>query len=118
MTTDHTVIHGIKQCDTCRKALAWLTANQVPHRFFDLRADPLSTAMIETWLEQLSTLTLLNRRSTTWRQLTDQEKASENVVALLLANPTLIKRPLLSHQGHYRIGFKAEEWATFLGIGA
>lgn len=116
MSTTPTLIHGIRQCDSCTRALAWLRENSIEHRFVDLRADPLDEAMIAGWLEQLPVDQLLNRRSTTWRQLSEQEKARTDTAALLLEHPTLIKRPLLAHEGRYRVGFKADQWAEIFGM--
>jgi len=101
------VLYGIRQCDTCRKTLKWLEQQGIEHRFHDLRTDGLDAEMIERWLTQLPLSTLINRRSTTWRTLdgTDQQRLNDgDWRELLQAHPTLIKRPLLQHEGTLFIG--------------
>lgn len=100
-------VYGIRQCDTCRKALKTLESQGVEHRFHDLRADGLAPALVKSWLESPHADVLVNRRSTTWRGLSDADKAStgKDLQALLLAHPTLIKRPVYM------------EGDTLLGIG-
>ena len=90
-------VYGIKQCDTVRKALRWLDGKGIAHQFHDLRVDGFEQATLEGWLQTTGFDTLLNRRSTTWRNLSDGEKQNTDSVhlsALLLANPTLVKRPV------------------------
>jgi len=102
-----TVLYGIRQCDTCRKAIQWLDQRGIEYRFHDLRTDGLDAHLIEDWLTQLPLSTLVNRRSTTWRAL---DKATQDRLGtgdwreLLPAHPTLIKRPLLSHAGKVSVG--------------
>ncbi len=105
-------VYGIRQCDTCRKALKWLEAEGVEHRFHDLRDDGLSREQVRAWLGSPLADALVNRRSTTWRGLTDQEKAAEGKALedLLLAHPTLVKRPVFERGGQVlAIGFKPED---------
>ena len=89
-------VYGIKQCDTCRKALKWLDANDIDHQFHDFRVDFLDRGLVEQWLDSPLADSLVNRRSTTWRGLTGAQKAAsgDQLVDLLLENPTLIKRPV------------------------
>jgi len=74
-----TTLYGIRQCDTCRKAIQWLDQRGVEYRFHDLRTDGLDAGMIEDWLTHLPLSTLINRRSTTWRSLDKaaQERLSD-----------------------------------------
>ena len=90
------VVYGIKQCDTCRKALKWLAAQDIDHNFHDLRVDGLEPRSLETWFASPFADQLVNRRSTTWRGLSDAEKNSSGAAmnALLLEHPTLVKRPV------------------------
>ena len=90
-------VYGIRACDTCRKALKWLTAQQLEHQFHDLRDDGLDTERVSHWLNSDFKNVLVNRRSTTWRQLSDAERSLEGdaLEALLMAHPTLIKRPVI-----------------------
>ncbi len=102
-----TTLYGIRQCDTCRKAIQWLDQRGVEYRFHDLRTDGLDAGMIEDWLTHLPLSTLINRRSTTWRSLDKaaQERLSDgDWRELLPAHPTLIKRPLLRHAGTIVVG--------------
>lgn len=104
-------LYGIKQCDTCRKALKWLADNGVQHRFHDLRVDGLEADRVQGWMDSPLADQLVNRRSTTWRGLTEVEKASEGkaLVDLLVANPTLVKRPVFETHQVVAIGFKPNE---------
>ena len=108
-------VYGIRNCDTCRKALKWLQAEGLEHRFHDFRADGLDEASLRGWVAELGWEVLLNRRGTTWRKLPEPER--ENVgeadaVRLMLANPTLIKRPVFDTGGARLIGFTAKEQIT------
>lgn len=103
-------VHGLKNCDTCRKALKWLTAEGRDHRFHDLRADGLDAAMIDRWSAAVGWQILLNRRSTTWRKLPDSDTADvteARAKTLMLAQPALIKRPIFEiPDGRVIVGFK------------
>jgi len=92
------VLYGIKNCDSCRKAQNWLRSHEVPFAFHDFREDGLSETRLKNWLESDHGPKLLNRRSTTWKKLTDAEKqsAEKAPLPLLMTNPTLIKRPLVT----------------------
>lgn len=94
-------VYGIRQCDRCRKTLKELERDDVTHRFHDLRVDGLEADRLRTWLASDFADRLVNRRSTTWRGLSEAEKASdgEALVDLLLAHPTLVKRPLIEEDG-------------------
>lgn len=109
-----TTLYGIKNCDTVKKACKWLDAEKQPYTFHDFRADGLTAAQVQGWVAALGWETLTNKRSTTWKQLSDAEKASlndETIVAVILANPTLIKRPLLDHKGEISVGFKDADYS-------
>lgn len=102
------VVYGIKNCDTCRKALKWLEGEGVEHRFHDFRKDGLGDNDVAKWIDALGWETLLNRRGTTWRKLPDADKAdvdTDNAAALMLANPTLIKRPVFDDGARVFVGF-------------
>ena len=98
----HLHVYGIRNCDTCRSTLKWLETRNVPHTFHDFRLDGLAEALLKTWLASSHAPYLVNRRSTTWRQLSDTQKQAvdaakeTDVLALLLAHPTLIKRPVIT----------------------
>jgi len=100
-------VYGIKQCDSCRKALKWLTGQGIEHRFHDFRTDGLSADHLQNWLDSPFAGKLVNRRSTTWRQLSDEQRQSEGAVLLqlLLQHPTLVKRPVFVTNEIIAIGF-------------
>lgn len=111
-------VYGIKQCDTCRKALRWLGEESVEHEFHDLRTDGLDADRVGRWLASPFAGQLVNRRSTTWRTLSEAEKTSvgEALTALLLQHPTLIKRPVFTaNDGIIAIGFDAPRLLAALG---
>ena len=94
----HLHVYGIRNCDTVRSTLKWLDTRNVPCTFHDFRTEGLSEALLREWLASAHAPFLLNKRSTTWRQLTDTEKqaAEEDPLPLLMAHPTLIKRPVIT----------------------
>lgn len=101
-------VYGIRQCDTCRKALKWLGQEGLVHEFHDLRADGLDAERVSAWMDSEFADRLVNRRSTTWRGLTDSQKQADaqELLDLLLAHPTLLKRPLFEVDGGLRaVGF-------------
>lgn len=111
-------IHGIKTCDTCRKALKTFEGADKAHQFVDFRVDGLNEADLDRWLEAAGWELLLNRRSTSWRSLSDEEQADPNMEkakALMLANPTLIKRPVFDDGESVVVGFGKKEQAALLG---
>jgi arsenate reductase len=115
--TDQITVYGLKSCDTCRKAQKWLQSLQLDFRFHDLRADGLDEEMLGHWLGSDFSSKLLNQRSTTWRQLTEAEKASSatDLKSLLRHHPALIKRPVFTRGNRVlAVGFKPAELETVL----
>lgn len=113
--SETTILYGIKNCDSVKKARKWLDDHHVEYTFHDFRADGLSKDLLQSWLDQIGAETVINTRSTTWKQLTenDQKLARGNMAsAVVLANPTLIKRPVLSTGDHFVVGFKQEEYES------
>jgi arsenate reductase (glutaredoxin) len=108
-------VYGIKQCDTCRKALKWLEARGVEYRFHDFRTDGLDAGLLQEWLDSPLAGKLVNRRSTTWRQLTDDQRQlqGDKLIVLLLDFPTLIKRPVFVTDRIIAVGFNPSELAEF-----
>lgn len=115
-------IYGIPNCDTVRKARNWLekAAQQYPQlqvEFHDVRSEPLSAATLQHWLAHIGRDNLLNKRSTSWRQLSAAEQhlsSDQQALQLLQQYPTLMKRPLLAINQHYCVGFDAEQWHALL----
>jgi arsenate reductase len=113
------VIYGLKNCDSCGKALKVAAAGGRPHRFHDLRADGLPAERLERWIGAVGWEVLLNRRSTTWRGLPEAEKADLDAprAALLLArHPTLIKRPVVEAGDSLLVGFAPAEQAALRAL--
>lgn len=112
------VVNGLKNCDTCRKAMAWLKGEAIEARLHDLRADGLEAAALDRWIAAVGWETLLNRRGTTWRKLSDAEKDgvdADKAKALMMAYPAMIKRPVFEVDGKVIVGFKAEQQAALKG---
>jgi len=110
-------LYGIKNCDSVRKARKWLEANRVAFQFHDFRRDGLEASMLQGWVDELGWEKLLNRHSSTWRQLPDDEKTdpdTRKAVALMRQHPTLIKRPLLDNGTKYLVGFDEKSWQELL----
>jgi arsenate reductase (glutaredoxin) len=109
MAKDKVTVYGLKTCDTTKAARKWLDGEGVAHGFFDVREDGLTKPMVEGWFKQLGWEKVLNKASTTWRELPEEEKAgvdAKKAVALILAHPTLVKRPVLDRGGKLSLGFK------------
>jgi len=111
-----TTLYGIPNCDTVKKAQKWLAQNNIPYTFHDYRKDGLDEQLLASFFVNLSWLDLLNKRSTSYRALTNEQKESldeNSVIALFIEFPTLIKRPLLISENRTLLGFKAESYQTF-----
>lgn len=107
-------LYGIKNCDTVKKARTWLEQHNVDYRFHDFRADGLTTAQVTSWISEIGLDSLINKRSTTWKELDETTKAhfsEATAPAIVNANPTLIKRPLLDTGKQKHVGFKDAEYA-------
>lgn len=106
-------LYGIKNCDTVKKARAWLDRNGIEYRFHDFRNDGLNAKLLQRWSDQLGWEALLNRRGTTWRQLPETTRAiidGKRAQALMLEHPTLIKRPVLDDGKVSQVGFKEADY--------
>ncbi len=108
-------VYGLKNCDTCRKAVASLRASGQDVEMVDVRAAPLSRDQLSAFLAAFGTENLINRRSTTWKSLTDIEKVRDPL-DLLLAHPPLMKRPVIERYGALYLGWTPEVQAE-LGTG-
>jgi arsenate reductase len=114
-----TTLYGIPNCDTVKKARTWLADNGHAFDFHDFKKLGLDRATVAGWLEQLDWETLVNRKGTTWRKLSDERRAaivdSASALALMLENPSVIKRPVLAGAGPLAVGFSAEQYAAKFG---
>ncbi|MCE0494478.1 ArsC family reductase [Vibrio salinus] len=108
------IMYGISNCDTIKKAKKWLEAQQISYSFHDFRKQGIDEDMVTTFCNQLGWESVLNKRGTTYRQLSQEQKDEINgtsVVKLLVEYPAMIKRPVLCIDGKYHIGFKPEQYA-------
>ena len=111
-------IYGIKNCDTMKKARAWLDEHGVSYAFHDYKAEGIARDVLDGWVEEVGWEVLLNRAGTTFRALPDDKKEGLNkakAVALMLAQPSMIKRPVLISGEKTLIGFKPDFYQAALG---
>lgn len=113
------IMYGIKNCDTIKKARRYLEDNEVSYQFHDFRTDGISDELLSGFIAQLGWEILVNKRGTTWRKLTDEQKASviddKSAKTILLAEPAIIKRPVLvSSDNRYIVGFSANDYQNFI----
>lgn len=116
-----TKIYGIKNCDTIKKACSWLEQQQISYQFIDYRQDGLTAEQLAEFARHCGWQNLLNTRGTTYRQLSETDKADINehkALTLMLAQPAMIKRPLLVHNNQYILGFKPADYQRLFGIAA
>jgi arsenate reductase len=107
-------IYGIKNCDTMKKARAWLDGHGVSYDFHDYKAAGISREKLREWSDKAGWETLLNRAGTTFRKLSDADKEGLNerkAIALMLAQPSMIRRPVLEAGGKLLVGFKPDVYA-------
>jgi len=109
-------IYGIKNCDTMKKARAWLDQHGVAYAFHDYKAAGIERSRLETWSREVGWETLLNRAGTTFRALPDKDGLTERkAIALMMAQPAMIKRPVLDVGGELLVGFKPEQYTKAFG---
>ncbi|QIB66682.1 ArsC family reductase [Kineobactrum salinum] len=108
-------LYGIKNCDTVKKARVWLEQHGIEYQFHDFREDGLSRTQVRDWLAELGWETLVNRRSTSWKALSPQQRETmteASALEAILDQPTLVKRPLLD-LGHERhAGFSSSTYQS------
>lgn len=113
-----TTLHGIKACDTMKKARDWLDGHGVAYGFHDYKVVGIDRATLETWAGKVGWEVLLNKAGTTFRKLPDSDKTDLDegkAIALMLAQPSMIKRPILDLDGQLTAGFKPEVYAQAFG---
>lgn len=111
-------IYGIRNCDTMKKARAWLDANGVAYQFHDYKSEGIDKTRLQAWAKAVGWETLLNRAGTTFRKLADSDKqglTEAKAIALMLEQPSMIKRPVLETGGTLLVGFKPEIYKSELG---
>lgn len=110
-------IHGIKNCDTMKKARAWLEAEGIAHDFHDYKTGGITPATLHVWVRKAGWESLLNRAGTTFRKLPDNQKQGldeARAMALMLAQPSMIKRPVLTTGDALIIGFDSTRYSAAL----
>jgi arsenate reductase len=111
-------IYGIKNCDTMKKARVWLDHRGIGYAFHDYKTLGIERDVLERWVDEVGWETLLNRAGTTFRALPDDKKEGLNAkkaIALMLAQPSMIKRPVLISGKKMLVGFKPEAYKNLLG---
>jgi Spx/MgsR family transcriptional regulator len=114
------IVYGITNCDTVKRARAWLAEQGVAHTFHDFKKSGVPPQRLEAWVAAAGWDTVLNRKGNTWRRLDDARRnavtGEEPAQALMLAEPSVIKRPVVEWpDGRITVGFDAGRWAGLLG---
>jgi Spx/MgsR family transcriptional regulator len=111
-------IYGIPNCDTVKKARVWLDKQGIAATFHDYKKEGADPERLAAWIAAAGLDTVVNRKGTTFRALSDADKAlaadSHTAVALLVQHPSIIKRPIVEHPGGILVGFKEDEWSAAL----
>jgi arsenate reductase (glutaredoxin) len=111
-----TTLYGIPNCDTVKKARAWLTENGVEHSFHDFKKQGVPADQLDRWIAELGWEALVNRKGNTWRGLSEATRAAVVDAAsareLMLAHASVIKRPVVAWPKGHSVGFDAEAWAA------
>jgi Spx/MgsR family transcriptional regulator len=113
-----TTIYGIKNCDTMKKAFVWLEKHGVAYHFHDYKTAGVTKTALAKWCKAAGWETVLNRAGTTFRKLPEAEKQNlteAKAIALMIANPSMIKRPVLETGAKIEVGFKPERYAAMFG---
>jgi len=110
--------YGIPNCDTVKKARTWLDGKGISYAFHDYKKEGADKAKLAAWCKAAGWETLLNRAGTTFRKLTDADRAGldqDKAIALMLAAPSMIKRPVVEHPKGLLVGFKPDQWEAIIG---
>lgn len=113
-------VFGIKNCDTCQKARKYFAENDIEFRFHDLRDDGLDVQMLTRWADRLDWVQLLNKQSLTWRKIPEIDRAdmmADKAFALMIENPTLVKRPVLESDKFIAVGFSEKRFDEYINAG-
>jgi len=112
-------LYGIPNCDTVKKSRVWLENANIDTRFHDFRKDGLEASQVQTWIDALGWETLLNKRSTSWKALDENQRLNmdaKSALAAIIESPTLIKRPLLDTGSSLHVGFKAAAYEEIFKV--
>ena len=114
------ILYGIPNCDTVRKARAWLADGNIAYRFHDFKKAGVSRELLAAWVAALSWQPLVNTRGTTWRGLPQEQRDAvvdaDSAIALMQASPSVIKRPVLAAPGAVHVGFSADMYAQIFSV--
>jgi arsenate reductase len=113
-----TTMYGIKNCDTIKKARSWLEGHKVAYQFHDYKSAGIDKPTLEGWIKKVGWEVLLNRAGTTFKKLPDADKEAiteKKALLLMLAQPSMIKRPVLEAKGKLTVGFKPEDYKKLFG---
>ncbi len=116
--TDTITIYGIRNCDTMKKARAWLDGRGIAYEFHDYKTAGIGRGQLEAWAREVGWEMLLNRAGTTFRALPEKEKdglTEKKAIALMMVQPSMIKRPVLDIGGKLLVGFKPDRYAEAFG---
>lgn len=111
-------LYGIPNCDTVKKARVWLDGQGIAHAFHDYKKQGADPARISEWIAHAGLGKVVNKAGTTYRKLSEADKAAlegDGAPAVLAANPSVIKRPIVEHSGGLLVGFREADWAAALG---
>jgi len=106
-------LYGIKNCDNIKKSRKWLDKNSIEYFFHDFRVDGIKKTIVKEFIENIEITLLINKRSTSWKKLSNEEKLAESkkeLIELLLKNPTIIKRPIIKSKNKYLVGFSEDKF--------
>jgi len=106
-------MYGIKNCDTVRKAIAWLNERVIDCEFHDLKKEQIEVSTINHWLNDVDRDTLINRRSQTWHKVPTEDKlldTNDAIVKLITKYPTILKRPIIYNGLFWSVGFSEDAW--------
>lgn len=116
---DTVVVFGIPNCDTVKKARKWLDQHAIDYEFHDYKKSGIDKKSLQQWCKTLGWEQLLNKRGTTWRKLPDVDKSDlteDKAISIMLANTSVIKRPVVSANNQFFVGFEEPAWCTMFGI--
>ena len=113
------ILYGIKNCDTIKKARKYLESHNISYKFHDFREDGVNDIQLRAWVAELGWEKLINKRSTTWRNLPDETKENINELLALVVmedQPTIIKRPVLEMSDQVVVGFSEKNYQTLFSL--
>ena len=111
-------LYGIPNCATVKKARAWLDEHHIAHEFINFKTQAPTREWLSGCLKQIPLDTLLNKRGTTWRKQQQKANSEAGAIALMMAQPSVIKRPVLVYGGRIEVGFDADKYAALFQAAA